>query len=445
MKTCQDESVSPKNTDIPVVGPAKIKNPIKFGRFVHEDDAVLVNITRRNVIAMGKGRKKPEHVFFEPAGPRDKIYYDTSKAKCAVVTCGGLCPGLNDVIRAIVMAAHHEYKVPSVLGIKFGLEGFIPEYGHDVIELTPEYVSRIHEFGGTILGSSRGHQEPEAIVDALERMNVSILFMIGGDGTMRAASKVVEEISSRGLSISVVGLPKTIDNDINYASPSFGFDTSVETAAMAIKGAHVEATGAPWGIGMVKVMGRDAGYIAAQSSLSCQEVNFCLIPEDSFDIKGENGFLAALEKRMRASGNAVIVVAEGAGQELLKTSGKKDKSGNTRLSDIATLLREEIMAHFRAQGIEPTLKYIDPSYIIRSVPANANDRIYCSFLGIHAVHAGMTGRTGLVISRWNGRYVHIPMDLVTRGKKRINTCSNYWRAVLESTGQPVSMKNAKSK
>lgn len=444
MKSCQDESMNPKNTDISVVGPAKIKNPIKFGRFVHEDDAVLVNISRRSVNGTGKGKKKPERIFFEPAGPREKIYYDPSKTKCAIVTCGGLCPGLNDVIRAIVMAAYHEYNVPSVLGIKFGLEGFIPEFGHDVVELTPDYVSRIHEFGGTILGSSRGPQDPEAIVDALERMNVSILFMIGGDGTMRAASNVVTELAKRGLSISVVGLPKTIDNDINYASPSFGFDTSVETAAMAIKGAHVEATGAPWGMGMVKVMGRDAGYIAAQSSLSCQEVNFCLIPEDVFDIHGENGFLAALEDRMRKSGNAVIVVAEGAGQDLLDRSSERDASGNVRLSDITTLLKRDILAHFRDQGIEPTLKYIDPSYIIRSVPANANDRIYCSFLGIHAVHAGMTGRTGLVISRWNGRYVHIPMDLVTRGKKRINTCSNYWRAVLESTGQPVSMKNPKS-
>ncbi len=358
-----------------------------------------------------------------------------------MVTCGGLCPGLNDVIRAVVMTAYHEYRVPSVLGIKFGLEGFIPDYGHDVIELTPEYVSRIHEFGGTILGSSRGPQEPEAIVDALERMNVSILFMIGGDGTMRAASKVVKVITKRHLSISVVGLPKTIDNDINFASPSFGFDTAVETAAMAIKGAHVEATGAPWGMGLVKVMGRDAGYIAAQSALSCQEVNFVLIPEAPFDIHGEKGFLAALDKRMKTSGNAVIVVAEGAGQDLLEQAQATDASGNVRLSDIAGLLKREILAHFRDQDIEPTLKYIDPSYIIRSVPANANDRIYCSFLGINAVHAGMSGRTGLVISRWNGRYVHIPMDTVTKGKKRISTNSNYWRAVLESTGQPISMKN----
>jgi len=439
MKAC-DLNEIPSDTTIPVVGEAKIHNPIKFGRFVEDDEAVLVNISRRRV-EKGNRKKEPRRVFFEAAGPREKIYFDPSKTKCAVVTCGGLCPGLNDVIRAIVMTAHHEYKVPSVLGIQYGLAGFAPEHGYDVVEMTPSFVSRIHEFGGTVLGSSRGPQEPEAIVDALERMNVSILFMIGGDGTMRAASKVVAEIARRKLSISIIGLPKTIDNDINFASPSFGFDTSVETAAMAIKGAHVEATGAPWGIGLVKVMGRDAGFIAAQSALSCQEVNFVLIPEAPFDLHGENGFLAALDKRMKGQGHAVIVVAEGAGQELLADTGATDASGNVRLSDIAALLKKEILAHFKNQGIEPTLKYIDPSYIIRSVPANANDRIYCSFLGINAVHAGISGRTGMVVSRWNGRYVNIPIDLVTRCKKRIDPYSNYWRAVLESTGQPVTLKN----
>jgi 6-phosphofructokinase 1 len=441
MKTCQDEYVNPASTTIATVGEAKIRNPINLGRFVDEDEAVLVNISRGSVEKNGKSKKEPVRAYFETAGPRSKVYFDSSKTKCAVVTCGGLCPGLNDVIRAIVMAAHHEYNVPSVLGIQYGLAGFIPERGYDVIELTPDYVSRIHEFGGTTLGSSRGPQDPEAIVDALERMNISILFMIGGDGTMRAASTVVKEITKRNLSISVVGLPKTIDNDINFATPSFGFDTAVETVTIAIKGAHAEATGAPWGIGLVKVMGRDAGYIAAQSALACQEVNFALIPESPFDIHGENGFLAALDKRMKRRGNAVIVVAEGAGQDLLEESRRTDPSGNKALGDIASLLKREILDHFSAQGIEATLKFIDPSYIIRSVPANANDRIYCSFLGINAVHAGMSGRTNLVISRWNGRYVHLPISLVTKGKKRINTNSNYWRAVLESTGQPMSMKN----
>ncbi|WP_419786470.1 ATP-dependent 6-phosphofructokinase [Pseudodesulfovibrio sp.] len=439
MKVCETVEV-PGDATISTVGEAKIANPIRFGRFVEEGEDVLIHISRKRV-EKGRRKKEPKQVFFEAAGPRSKIYFDPSKTKCAVVTCGGLCPGLNDVIRAVVMTCFHEYRVPSVLGIRYGLAGFVPEQGYDVVEMTPDYVSRIHEFGGTVLGSSRGPQDPEVIVDALERMNVSILFMIGGDGTMRAASKVVKEIARRKLSISVIGLPKTIDNDINFASPSFGFDTSVETATVAIRGAHVEATGAPWGIGMVKVMGRSAGFIAAQSALSCQEVNFVLIPEVSFDLYGENGFLAHLEHRMERRGNAVIVVAEGAGQDLLQDTGDTDASGNTRLSDIAALLKREILAHFKAKGIEPTLKYIDPSYIIRSVPANANDRIYCSFLGIYAVHAGMSGRTGMVVSRWNGRYVHIPMELVTKGKKRIDPCSNYWRAVLESTGQPPMMKN----
>ncbi len=446
MDTCKTDIPLPEETGISTLGKAKINNPIKFGRFVDEDDAVLVNISRKNIEKTGKpgkNKKEPRLIYFEPAGPRDKVFFDTSKTKCAVVTCGGLCPGLNDVIRAIVMTAHHEYKVPTVLGIQYGLAGFIPEEGYDVVNLTTEYVTPINEFGGTILGSSRGPQDPEAIVDALERMNVSILFMIGGDGTIRAASKVVKEISKRKLSISVIGLPKTIDNDINFASPSFGFDTAVEEATKAVRCANTEAMGAPWGIGLVKVMGRSAGYIAAQSALSYQDVNFVLVPEADFDLRGEKGFLTVLDERMKSRGHAVIVVAEGAGQKLLENSKKTDKSGNVILSDIAALLKREILEHFHAQGIEPTLKYIDPSYIIRSVPANANDRIYCSFLGINAVHAGMSGRTGMVISRWNGRYVYIPMDLVTKGKKRINTCSNYWRAVLESTGQPADMKNDK--
>lgn len=441
MKTCREPIYKPADTAISQLGTPKVNSPLAFGRFVDEEDAVLVNISRKSAFKPKGRQKAPEQIYFEMAGPREKVYFDPSKAKCAVVTCGGLCPGLNDVIRAIVMTAHHQYNVPSVLGIQFGLAGFIPEEGYDVVELSPENVNQIHEFGGTMLGSSRGPQPVDQVVDALERMNISILFLIGGDGTMRAAEKILAEVSKRNLSISVVGLPKTIDNDINFASPSFGFDTAVDKATEAIRCAHVEATGAPWGIGLVKLMGRESGFIAAQSAMALQDVNFVLVPEDPFDLHGPNGFLEHLDKRMHHRGHAVIVVAEGAGQEIIGQSGEKDKSGNVVLGDISTVLKKEIKEHFSAQGIEVTLKYIDPSYIIRSVPANSNDRIYCSFLGINAVHAGMSGRTGLVVSRWNGRYVHIPMPLVTQKRKRINTCSNYWRAVLESTGQPVSMRN----
>jgi 6-phosphofructokinase 1 len=358
------------------------------------------------------------------------------------VTCGGLCPGINDVIQSIVMTAHYNYCVPSVLGIRYGLEGFIPKFKHDLLDLTPSAVSRIHEFGGTVLGSSRGPQPAEDIVDALERMNVSILFMIGGDGTMRAAAKVVEEIRKRACKISVIGVPKTIDNDINFVTTSFGFDTAVAKATESIRCAHVEATGVPNGVGVVKLMGRESGFIAAQAALALKEVNFVLVPEDTFELHGEKGLVSSVYNRVVSRGHAVIVIAEGAGQDLLRESGKTDASGNKVLGDISHLLISEIKKAFKENGVDLVLKFIDPSYIIRSVPANSNDRVYCGFLGQSAVHAGMAGKTGMVVSKWNGCYVHIPLQLVTLKRKKIDLHSNFWRAVLESTGQPRRLHGA---
>lgn len=422
---------------IQTLGTAKIPSPLNFDRYVDEDDSIYVEVYKE----MRKAKKGAEPAMFEHAGPREKLYFDPSKTKCAVVTCGGLCPGLNDVIRSIVMECKHNYNVPAVFGIRYGLAGFIPSYGYECIELTPERVEKIHEFGGTMLGSSRGPQDPEEIVDALERMNVSLLFMVGGDGTMKAASKVMAVIDKRGCKIAVVGVPKTIDNDISFVARSFGFDTAVEKATEAIRCAHTEAVGAPGGIGVVKVMGRNAGFIAAEATLAARDVNFVLVPESPFDLEGENGFIAALKERLEVRDHAVVVLAEGAGQELFAKHGEKDASGNVVLGDIGKLISREVKKAFNEQGFEHTLKYIDPSYIIRSVPANTTDSIYCGFLGSHSVHAAMSGRTGMVVSQWNGRFVHIPFSLVTKGKKTINTSSNYWRAVLESTGQPWKMTN----
>ena len=429
--------LTPEETRIQQLGPAKIDSPLEFGKFCEDDDGVLVYISRSSY-----EEKDRNPVYFEKAGPRKKIYFDASKTKCAVVTCGGLCPGVNDVIRSLVMEACHNYKVSGVLGIRYGLEGFIAEYGHDVWEMTPESVSSIHEFGGTVLGTSRGPQSAEDICDALERMNVSALFMIGGDGTMRAAGKIMDEIKSRSCKISIIGIPKTIDNDINFVARSFGFDTAVEKATEAIRSAHTEAIAAKNGIGLVKLMGRHSGHIAAQAAMSLKEVNFVLVPEEKFDLKGDNGLLAHLHERLKRRGHAVIVVAEGAGEDLLEPTGETDPSGNPVLPDIAGLLKSKIKQHLDEKGMPFTLKYIDPSYIIRSIPANSEDRLYCGFLGQNAVHAAMSGKTGMVVSKWNGRFVHLPLHLVTTGgPKSIDVNSNYWRSVLESTGQPGSMKN----
>jgi len=419
------------DTTIPVLGPAKIPSPLPYCPFDSDTKHVRVELDARDLEA-GEGTCIAN---FEMAGPRERIYFDSSKVKAAIVTCGGLCPGLNDVIRAIVMEATHNYHVAGILGIRYGLQGFVDAYGYPPLELTPQLVSDIHQFGGTVLGSSRGPQNAAVIVDTLERANISMLFVIGGDGSMKAARRIQEEINARGAKISIIGIPKTIDNDINLVTQSFGFGTAVEKATEAIQCAHTEAIGALNGVGLVKVMGRESGFIAAQATLALKEVNYVLVPEYPFVLTGAHGLLPSLEKRLEARKHAVIVVAEGAGQNLLPDTGARDASGNPVLGDICQFLSEAIERYCRERDIPLTLKFIDPSYIIRSVPANANDRVYCGFLGQNAVHAAMAGKTGMVVSKLYGRYVHLPLDLVTLRRKKLNVTSDYWRSVLESTGQ----------
>ncbi len=430
------------DTKIESLGEPKIDSPLietKNEYFVSEKDRVLVKISLEAIKeAIAKG-EEPES--FELAGPRRKIYFDPTKLRCAIVTCGGLCPGINDVIRAIVMTLYYGYGVQSIFGIRYGLRGFIPKYKLPVMELTPQAVERIHEYGGTILSSSRGPQPTEEIVDALERMHVSILFIIGGDGTFRAGAKIVEEINKRKLKIAVVAVPKTIDNDIYLVSKTFGFDTAVEMACQAIRCAHTEAIGAPNGIGLVKVMGRHSGFIAAAATTALREVNFCLIPEADFDLEGENGLLASLERRLKARGHAVIVVAEGAGQRYVMGDHiERDESGNIKLGDIGTFLRDTFKSYFKSRGMDAYVRYIDPSYIIRSVPANVDDRLYCGVLGQNAVHAAMAGKTAMMVSLWNDKYVHVPIKEAIKRRKQVNLNSRFWLNVLESTGQS-SLKN----
>lgn len=424
-------------TCIPDLGTPKIKTPLRNPRYVDESVPVTLMLTSEELTELDTGILQKK---FEKAGPREKLYFDPSKAKCAIVTCGGLCPGINDVIRSIVMEAHYHYGIRHVLGITNGLRGFIPKYGYDVKELTPRSVSHIHQFGGTILGSSRGLQDSEEIVDSLERLNVNILFVIGGDGSMRAAKSIVDEISKRKRKIAVIGIPKTIDNDINFITRSFGFDTAVEKATEAIQCAHVEATGVDMGVGLVKLMGREAGFIAAQAALALQEVNFLLVPEQKFSLEGEGGLLQAVETRLRDRGHAIIVCAEGAGQDLIGGKLERDSSGNPKLGDICGLITQSLREHCDARDLEMNMKFIDPSYIIRSVPANAGDRVYCGFLGQNAVHAAMAGKTGMVITQLKSSMVHLPLELVTTKRRQINIHSDYWCSVMESTGQHTYMK-----
>jgi 6-phosphofructokinase 1 len=434
------------DTRIPCLGEAKIDSPIRrvpmFNRhgelvekkFIPDDERVLVYDSQAYLAALPPGE---EPLTFEVAGPRAKVYFDPSKLHCAIVTCGGLCPGINDVIRAVVLELYYIYHVRHIYGVRYGLQGFIPRYGHDLVELNPEVVADIHTFGGTMLSSSRGPQDPVDIVDALDRLHIQILFMVGGDGTLRAANTIHEEIARRGLRIGVVVIPKTIDNDIPFVSRSFGFDTAVEMATKAIQTAHTEALGAPNGIGLVKLMGRYSGFIASHAALALRDVNFVLIPEADFDIDGDYGFLDRLEARLKSRGHAVVLVAEGAGQKFFKKEDQPmDPSGNVKPGDIGVFLADCIRAHFKKRLMEINLKYIDPSYLVRGMPANTSDRVYCGFLGQIAVHAAMAGKTAMLVSRWHGHYVHVPIHLAVGRHKEVDLDSPLWRSVLESTGQP---------
>jgi 6-phosphofructokinase 1 len=430
------------------LGPPRIDSPLsellrqheQSEHYVEEADRVLFDDTLSSAVARDCG--PADLPGFEPAGPRRKIYFDPSSTRAGIVTCGGLCPGLNDVIRGLTLELLRRYGVQRVYGFCSGFQGFVPKFQRPVLDLTQELVSDINEHGGTILGSSRGEQDPGVVVDCLERMGINLLFVIGGDGTIRAAMKIVKEIAARGSKIAVVGIPKTIDNDIMYIDQSFGFQTAFSEATKSIRAAHVEATGAPNGVGLVKLMGRHSGFIACYASLAMSDVNFVLIPEVPFQLDGDGGLLNVLRKRLERRGHAVIVVAEGAGQELLDAGAaldgapKTDASGNKRLTDIGPWLRDRITSHFKSISVELNLKYIDPSYQIRSVPANPHDSVYCVRLAHNAVHAAISGRTEIVIGRWRGRFVHVPMSLTTLRRNTVDPHGDLWMSVLEATGQP---------
>jgi 6-phosphofructokinase 1 len=378
-----------------------------------------------------------QELLFERAGPRERIYFDPFYTTAAIVTCGGLCPGLNNVIRSIYQELTRNYGVRHVLGIRNGYLGLNPESGLEPIPLNDAYVSEIHKLGGTALGSSRGPQDPKIIVDFLHRHGINMLFCVGGDGTQRGAHQICEEITRRGLKISIVGIPKTIDNDIEYVFRTFGFATALEIAQQALCCGHVEARGAINGIGLVKLMGRDAGFISAGATLASQEVNFCLVPEIAFPMEGANGFLPALKQRILKSEHAVIAVAEGAGQHLFSAqSSNCDASGNRQFQDIGTYLRDKITEYFRAENIPISLKYIDPSYLIRSVPANTADRLLSDQMARYAAHSAMAGNTDVLIGMWNNVFVHVPICTAIRAKKRMELTGELWTNVLLSTGQP---------
>jgi 6-phosphofructokinase 1 len=382
-----------------------------------------------------------EGPHFELAGPRARLFFDPPAVRAGIVTCGGLCPGLNNVIRSIFMALHHTYGVKEILGFRDGYQGLDPARAREPIVLTPEFVNDIHKQGGTVLGTSRGPVDVALAVDNLIRRGVNMLFTLGGDGTQRGANALFQEAKKRGHALAVVGVPKTIDNDVAFVTRTFGYLTAVEEACKVLDRAHVEAKSVQNGISLVKLMGRHAGFIAAGATVACQDVNVCLVPEVPFRLDGPGGLLAFLKDRILRRGHAVIAVAEGAGQDLIEGGADgKDASGNARLQDIGPFLRDRIEAYFKTAGVPAVMRYFDPSYIVRSSPADSEDAILCDLFARNAVHAAMAGKTGVVIGYLHDRFVHVPIETLTSRKKQLDPGGDAWHAVLAATGQPPVFK-----
>lgn len=405
--------------------------------FVSDDTRVLEQLELQG------GAQVDGACAFEKAGPREKIFFDPKQTSVGIVTAGGICPGINNVIRTVVLELFHRYGVEEVVGFRYGFAGLDPASGLMPVPLGPDHVRHIHHRGGTLLGTSRGGHDPKAMLGMLEANGIDALIAIGGDGTMRGAHAIAEEATRQKKRIAVVGVPKTIDNDIAFADKTFGFETAVSMARLAIDAAHTEATSARNGIGLVKLMGREAGFIAAHATLASHDVNVCLVPEVPFELEGPNGLLAYLDKRLASRGHAVIVVAEGCATQLpggSKANASKDASGNVQFQDdaldIGPHLKSAIKDHFAAKKTPVTLKYIDPSYMVRGVRAEANDAVFCDELARYAVHAAMAGKTDVMVGRWHRAFTHVPLAKALSEQKRIDPDKELWLAVTETTGQP---------
>lgn len=443
--TADVSSLTADDLAVQVLGVAQFASPMAamLGarktsiHWVDETDRVLFDDTIGR--AASRGQAVANLPAFEPSGPRSALYFDPDNTHAGIVTCGGLCPGLNNVVRGLVLELLDRYGVAEVTGFTDGYRGLTAEGAKESITLTPQLVHDIQNQGGTILGTSRGAQDPQEMVDTLIEMGISILFVLGGDGSLRGAQAIAEVARDRGVDLAVIGIPKTIDNDIPFIDRSFGFQTAFARAAESIRAASIEAMSTPNGVGIVKLMGRHSGFITCYAALAHHDVDFVVIPEVPFKFEGSNGLLAAIRRRVQDQGHAVIVVAEGAGQHLLRPTGT-DASGNSKLADVGIMLRDRVAHHFSTEGLELSVRYVDPGYAIRSVPANGYDAVYCLRLAQAAVHAAMAGRTSMVVGLWHDRFVHIPISLATGSRNQVDPDGDLWMSVLEATGQPSTFE-----
>jgi|TARA_B110000003_G_scaffold22398_1_gene21582 6-phosphofructokinase 1 len=408
-------------------------------RFIDNRDSVSLNPLRTSYVGGEDTAFSDERAV--RAGAREEIYYDPKRVKAAIVTCGGLCPGLNDVIRSITTTLE-DYGCEEILGIKYGFRGFFGDEAADAnpleapMKLTSEMVEDIQITGGSILGSSRGGADMPAIVQKIEDMGIDFLFVIGGNGSHAGALAIDKLCREKGLTTSVIGVPKTIDNDILLLDRTFGFQTAVDEAVKAIRSANIEARSADNGVGLVRLMGRQSGFIAMHAALASGNTDVCLIPEIDCPLEGDGGVLAHIKRVVERQNHAVVVVAEGAGQEQLGMIGETDASGNPILQNFAKYLQQKL----KDAKPECDIKYIDPTYMVRACRTNASDAVYCSILGQNAVHAAFAGLSAVTVGMCSGHYVYLPIPPVISAARTVDPEGRMFERLRFAIGQPTFSK-----
>jgi len=394
-----------------------------------------------------------EHLQFLRAGPRKSLYWDPKKTKAAIVNCGGLCPGLNSVIRELVMSLDM-YGCKDIYGIVGGYKGVMePEKW---LKLTPKYVEEMHVKGGSFLVSDRGNPPHLDMAKMYQKHGINQVYIIGGDGTAKGAMQTYEQMLGprpgkgyKGVDLmqaidhgcSMCSIPKTIDNDIPVLDFTFGFHTAVAKAVEAIDTAYTEATCNANCMGLVKLMGRHAGFIAMYACIAARHVDLCLISEMDVDMEEVKKYIA---EKMKTQKYCTVVIAEGLGDTLIQGGGV-DAGGNKTLADVGPWFKKQIEAHMKATGAPFTCKYIDPSYIIRAAPPDAFDSVYCSNLAQSAVHGCFAGYTGFCVGKYANHYAMLPIDEITSRKSRtVNVRGRWFSRLMFTTKQPPMFSKPKS-
>ncbi|MEO7804127.1 MAG: ATP-dependent 6-phosphofructokinase [Actinomycetota bacterium] len=325
--------------------------------------------------------------------------------RIGVFTGGGDCPGLNAVIRAIVRKGIGHYE-DTIVGFRDGWEGVL---SGTVQELTFENTRGILHRGGTILGTSRTNpfgegDGPDRIRATLATHGVDMLIPIGGEDTLGAASKLHEE------GIPLVGVPKTIDNDLSGTDYTFGFDTAVNVATEAIDRLHTTAE-SHHRVMVVEVMGRHAGWIALHAGIA-GGADLMLIPERPFDIEE---VVAHLQHRhATGKGFSIVVVAEGAVPKdgsMHTESDQLDEFGHVRLRGIGSALEQQIEAR---TGFETRATIL--GHIQRGGTPTAFDRVLATRFGVAATEAAHQGKTGMMVALHATSIVLVPLSVAVKPK-----------------------------